>query len=53
MAKSLIVKHEEKPGTSVLLNTFLAVALLWMALGAVFAAAAEAPVGEGVQQTSP
>lgn len=34
MARSLNVKHEEKPGTSPLMNAFLALAVGWMALGA-------------------
>lgn len=41
MARSLVVKHEEKPGTSSLLNAFLVLALAWMGLGAVLAWAGE------------
>lgn len=37
MARSLVVKHEEKPGTSALLNSFLFLALGWMVAGAVLA----------------
>lgn len=37
MARSLTVKHEEKLGTSSLLNAFLLLTLAWMAAGAVFA----------------
>jgi hypothetical protein len=40
MARSLVVKHEETPGTSALLNTFLVLALLWMVGGAMIANAA-------------
>jgi hypothetical protein len=35
MARSLVVKHEEKLGTSPLLNGFLFLALAWMIGGAV------------------
>ncbi len=35
MARSLNVKHVEKPGTSPLMNVFLAFAAGWMMLGAV------------------
>lgn len=42
MARSLTVKHEEKPGTSSLLNSFLLLALGWMVLGAVLASMANA-----------
>lgn len=35
MARSLTVNHEEKPGTSSLLNFFLVLALGWMGLAAV------------------
>jgi hypothetical protein len=41
MARSLTVKHEEKLGTSPLLNAFLVLALGWMA-AAVLLAPAEA-----------
>jgi hypothetical protein len=37
MARSLVVKHEEKLGTSPLLNAFLLLALCWMAAGALLA----------------
>ena len=46
MARSLSVKHEEKPATSSLLNFFLVLAFGWMALAAVassFAANADVP----------
>jgi hypothetical protein len=42
MARSLTVKHEEKLGTSPLLNLFLFVALAWMVLGAVLSSSADA-----------
>lgn len=41
MARSLVVKHEEKPGTSALLNAFLLVLLAWMVGGALLAAMAD------------
>jgi hypothetical protein len=45
MARSLVVKHEEKLGTSPLLNTFLVLALGWMVAGAILASMADgAPV---------
>lgn len=42
MARSLTVKHEEKLGTSSLLNSFLLVTFAWMIAGAVFAGSADA-----------
>ncbi len=42
MARSLNVKHEEKLGTSPLLNTFLVLAFAWMAVGAFISNLAEA-----------
>jgi hypothetical protein len=42
MARSLVVKHEEAPGTSPLLNAFLVLALGWMFAGALIANAAPA-----------
>ena len=42
MARSLHVKHEEKLGTSPLLNTFLVLAVGWMMIGAFLASAADA-----------
>ena len=41
MARSLTVKHEEKSGTSMLLNTFLVLVASWMVVGAVLASIAE------------
>ncbi len=41
MARSLVVKHEEKVGTSSLLNAFLLIALAWMVGGAVMASTGE------------
>jgi hypothetical protein len=41
MARSLNVKHEEKLGTSSLMNTFLALAAGWMIMGAFVANLAE------------
>lgn len=48
MARSLTVKHEEKPGTSSLLNSFLLLALGWMVVGAVLASMANAASPEPV-----
>jgi hypothetical protein len=51
MARSLSVKHEEKPATSSLLNFFLILAFGWMGLSAVassFAANTEAPAAASV-----
>lgn len=42
MARSLVVKHEEKLGTSSLLNSFLLLALGWMVAGALLAWMGEA-----------
>ncbi len=42
MARSLNVKHEEKLGTSPLLNLFLLVAIGWMGIGAFLSNAADA-----------
>lgn len=42
MARSLTVKHEEKLGTSSLLNAFLFLAFAWMAGGALLASMNEA-----------
>lgn len=51
MARSLVVKHEEKTGTSSLLNAFLLLALAWMVGGALLASSTEdavaAPVIDG------
>jgi hypothetical protein len=44
MARSLTVKHEEKVGTSPLLNAFLLLALAWMVGGAVLSSAGETPL---------
>ena len=47
MARSLVVKHEEKIGTSSLLNSFLVLAFGWMIVGAVLASMANAaPSGD-------
>ena len=44
MARSLTVKHEEKPATSLIMTAFLVLAVVWMAASAVFASPApEAP----------
>jgi hypothetical protein len=40
MARSLVVKHEEKLGTSPLLTSFIVLALGWMIGGALLASAA-------------
>ncbi len=42
MARSLTVKHEEKLGTSSLLNAFLFLTFAWMAAGAFFASMSDA-----------
>ena len=42
MARSLHVKHDEKLGTSPLLNTFLVLAVGWMMVGAFVANLADA-----------
>lgn len=42
MARSLTIKHEEKPGTSSLLNVFLLLAVGWMAITALVASTADA-----------
>lgn len=53
MARSLSVKHEEKPATSSLLNFFLVLAFAWMGLAAAassFASNADtAPAATPVQ----
>jgi hypothetical protein len=43
MARSLTVKHEEKPSTSLLLNVFLVLAIGWMALSAMLGNATPDP----------
>lgn len=48
MARSLVVKHEEKLGTSPLLNTFLVLALGWMIGGAILAS-----MGDSTSATAP
>ena len=42
MARSLTIKHEEKPSTSPLLNAFLLLAFGWLAVTAMVAASADA-----------
>lgn len=42
MARSLVVKHEEKLGTSPLLNSFLVLSLAWMVGGAILASVGDA-----------
>lgn len=42
MARSLHVKHDEKLGTSPLLNAFLFLAVGWMVLGAWLSSSASA-----------
>jgi len=37
MARSLTVKHEEKPATSLIMTAFLILAVVWMTASAVFA----------------
>lgn len=41
MARSLTVKHEEKPSTSPLFTAFLLLACAWLAASALSAASAE------------
>jgi hypothetical protein len=53
MARSLVVKHEEKLGTSSLLNSFLLLALGWMVAGAVLAWMGEASAEPTVEQPAP
>lgn len=48
MARSLNVKHEEKPGTSPLMNAFLALAVGWMVIGALVSS-----IGESVAAVAP
>ena len=43
MARSLSVKHEEKPATSSLLNFFLVLAFAWMGLAALASSFAANP----------
>lgn len=45
MARSLTVKHEEKPSTSPLFTAFLLLACAWMAATALSAASAEETTG--------
>ncbi len=45
MARSLTVKHEEKPATSLIMTAFLVLAVVWMAASAVFAS----PGPEGLE----
>lgn len=42
MARSLTIKHDEKPSTSSLLNIFLLLAVGWMAITALVASTADA-----------
>ena len=42
MARSLTIKHDEKPATSSLLNVFLLLAVGWMAVTALVASTADA-----------
>ena len=37
MARSLTVKHDEKPATSLIMTAFIALAVVWMTASAVFA----------------
>lgn len=43
MARSLVVKHTETPGTSSLLNAFLLVAFGWLVLSMVFSGVSASP----------
>jgi hypothetical protein len=51
MARSLSVKHEEKPATSSLLNFFLVVAFAWMGLAALASSFAGNPDAPDVAAT--
>jgi hypothetical protein len=46
MARSLTVKHEEKPATSLIMTAFLVLAIVWMAASAVFASPAPDAAGQ-------
>lgn len=41
MARSLVIKHEEKPSTSPLLTAFLLLAFAWLAASAIAAASSD------------
>jgi hypothetical protein len=46
MARSLTIKHEETPSTSLIMTGFLVLSFGWLAATAIFAATADArPVG--------
>ena len=45
MARSLTIKHEEKPATSPLFTGFLLIAIAWLGLSAFTATAADYFVG--------
>lgn len=53
MARSLTVKHEEKPGTSTLFNSFLILAVAWMVGGAVLASVADAAPIDAASSAAP
>lgn len=53
MARSLTVKHEEKLGTSSLLNAFLFLAFAWMVGGAFLASMNEASAAAPVSADLP
>jgi len=47
MARSLTVKHEEKPATSTIMTAFLVLAIAWMAASAVFASPSTGTLANG------
>lgn len=53
MARSLTIKHEEKPTTSSLLNLFLLLAVGWMAVTALVASTADASPAPPAAVVSP
>jgi len=51
MARSLTVTHEEKASTSPLLTGFLAIAITWLMLSALWGASADAAVTPSAAQS--
>ncbi|MCB9762156.1 MAG: hypothetical protein H6739_20320 [Alphaproteobacteria bacterium] len=49
MARSLTVKHTEAPGTSSLLNVFLALAFGWLVVSMLVAGATASPADAPVE----
>lgn len=50
MARSLVVKHTETPGTSSLLNAFLLVAFGWLVASMFLGGVSASPAPEGAPQ---